>query len=89
MATKKESKKTEEIKDILTIKVYAHYVENGDFTAYKTKIGALNLDVKLTKETEHGELFTEINDGESAYVKLPVKDLSLDTRKKYPVLWVR
>ena len=84
------STKKEAVNDLITIKVYAHKVKTEDdtFMAYKTKIGELNMDVKLTKECDN-EDFTNLSDGESAYIKLKVKDVSLDTRKKYPVLWVR
>ena len=84
------TKKNEEIKDTITLKIYAKKVETEEntFIAYKTKIGKLNLDVKLTKEYD-GEEFATLKDGESGYIKLKVVNLSLDTRKKYPVLWVR
>lgn len=53
------------------------------FTAYKTQIGKLNLDVKFTKEYDGVK---PIKDG---YFKISADKLSLDTSKDYPCLWIR
>ena len=53
------------------------------FDAYKTQIGKLNMDVKFTKESEIKK------PTKSGYVTIPTTNLSLDTSKDFPVLWIR
>ena len=77
MDKKKEEKKT----ITLFIEVKEIKSEKGNFTAYKTPIGKLNLDVKFNKEAEKPE--------ESGYYTFNIEDLNLNTQKDYPCLWIR
>lgn len=81
------TKNTKNEAKILTLFITGHEVKTHDdktFTAYKTQIGKLNMDVRFRKESELYEAW----DGKDGYIKLPVDKININTSGKYPVLWV-
>lgn len=79
------AKVKEEVKKItLYLEVKHVKLDNGtEFDAYKTPFGKLNIDVKFTKEAESEKPDT------NGYYEFNVDSLNLDTRKDYPVIWIR
>lgn len=59
-------------------------LEDKTFTAYKTPIGKLNIDVRFIKDSKEVEKI----DGDG-YYKFDVKKVNINTQHKYPIIWIK